>query len=92
MHSYNAPIVAKMYRGCWCRLATAFAAHMNGMRIAFEPAHVILVLLRRVRRACANVQTHQRLRCQQMISWYLSHCLVTIWLMLALANVQARQS
>ena len=58
VHSYNAPMVAKMCRGCWCRLATAFTAHMNGMLIAFDPSNAILVLLRKETRAslckCAN--------------------------------------
>ena len=37
-------------------------------------------------------QNHQSLRCQHMISWYLSHCTMTAWLMLAWANVQTHQS
>ena len=27
-------MVAQMCRGCWCRLATTFAAHINGTQIA----------------------------------------------------------
>ena len=35
-HWYNALIVAQKCCGCWCRLTTAFAVHINVVKIAFS--------------------------------------------------------
>ena len=61
---------------------------MNGMQIAFDPANAMYCY----EGTGEPVQTHQSLRCKHMLFWYLSHCPVTIWLMLAWANVQSHQS
>ena len=75
---YNALIVALKCCGCWCRLTTAFAVHINVTKIAIQPVHDISILWRRLGRASANVQTPKSLRCQHKRSWYLSHCPVTL--------------
>ena len=35
-YGYNAQMVAHACSGCWCRLTTAFAAHIKGTKIAIS--------------------------------------------------------
>ena len=79
-HSYNTLMVAQVCRGCWCRLTTAFAFHINCTQIAIytstcyfltneaqaslcKCADSLELIALSSGYVCANVQTHQSIRC-----------------------------
>ena len=59
-------------------LNRVYAAGVNSTQIAIWTSTWYFVTVTRLWRACANVQTCQSLRCQQMKYWYILHCPVTI--------------
>ena len=69
-HRYIAPIVAHMCRCYWCRLATAFAAHINGTLIAIWASTWYFGTVSKAQASLCKWQTRQSLCRLHMIFRY----------------------
>ena len=71
-------MVAKKTCGCWCRLTTSFAVHINVTKIAISTSTWYFDTVKKAQATCANVQTPKSICCQHKRSWCLLHCPVTL--------------